>query len=115
VGCSGACGARDCGCGAAEVADGGELDGGGALAMVVKRRRRRDMKCGRARRKKKSRRAPGRAAEPRRGTGELEQLLAAGGMRGDCERRRRYVAGRGNASRGRASGRRASWRARWCG
>jgi hypothetical protein len=46
--------------------------------------------------------------EPRRGRGELEQLLAAGGTRGDCGRRRHDVAGRGKASRlGRAAGGRA--------
>jgi hypothetical protein len=49
MGCSGAGGARDCGCGAAEVADSGEERlrrrfGGGA-----ERRRRRGAKCGRVR------------------------------------------------------------------
>jgi hypothetical protein len=40
VGCSGAGGARDCGHRAAEVADGGEQDDGGALAKVIERRRK---------------------------------------------------------------------------
>jgi hypothetical protein len=35
--------------------------------------------------------------------GDLEQLLAAGGTRGGCGRRRRDVVGRGKASGGRAS------------
>jgi hypothetical protein len=35
VGCSGAGGARDCGCGAAEVAVRGEQDCGGGLAAVL--------------------------------------------------------------------------------
>jgi hypothetical protein len=49
VGCSGVGRARDCGCGAAEEADGGEQDGSGALAMVVERRRRKGAKCRRVR------------------------------------------------------------------
>jgi hypothetical protein len=49
VGCSGAGGARDCGCGAADVAVDGEQDCGGALAKVVERRRRSGVKCGRVR------------------------------------------------------------------
>jgi hypothetical protein len=54
----------------------------------------------------KSRKAPGRAAGTRRGTGELEQLLAAGSaawwLRATATRR----GGAGKASRGRASGER---------
>jgi hypothetical protein len=52
VGSSGAGGARDCGHRAAEVGDGGEQDGGVALAKVVERRRKRGGKCGCVRRKK---------------------------------------------------------------
>jgi hypothetical protein len=40
VGCSGAGGARDCGCGVVQVANGGEQDCGGAVATVVERRRK---------------------------------------------------------------------------
>jgi hypothetical protein len=39
VGCSGADGARDCGCGAAMVAEDGEQDCGRMVATVVKWRR----------------------------------------------------------------------------
>jgi hypothetical protein len=46
----------------------------------------------------KSRKAPGRIADPGRGTGKLEQLLVAGGTRGGRGRRRRDVAGRGKVS-----------------
>jgi hypothetical protein len=41
VGCGGARGALGCGRGATEVADGGEQNCGGALAIVVERRRKR--------------------------------------------------------------------------
>jgi hypothetical protein len=41
VGCGGARGALDCGRGAADVANGGEQNCGGALATVVERRRKR--------------------------------------------------------------------------
>jgi hypothetical protein len=40
VGCSGADGARDYGCGVAKVADDGEQDCGGVVVAVVKWRRR---------------------------------------------------------------------------
>jgi hypothetical protein len=55
VGCGGARGALGCGRGAAEAANGGLQDCGGALATVVERRRKRGGE-------NKLRRAPGHAA-----------------------------------------------------
>jgi hypothetical protein len=49
---------------------------------------------------KESRRAFGRAARSRGVTGELEQLLAAGGTRGGYRRRRRDMARRGKSQQG---------------
>jgi hypothetical protein len=49
VGGSGAGGARDCGCGAAEVADDGEQDGGGSLAAAPSGEEAKEAKCGRLR------------------------------------------------------------------
>jgi hypothetical protein len=49
VGCSGADGARDCGCGAEEVADSGEKGLRGRPGGGAERRRRRGRKCGRVR------------------------------------------------------------------
>jgi hypothetical protein len=110
VGCSGAGGARDCGCGVVEVADDGEQrrrrrSGGGA-----ERRRSRGAKMQARERIKEVEECSWTCCGTNKRHGELEQLLAAGGTRGGCGRRRRDVAGRGKAGGGRAS-----WRARWWG
>jgi hypothetical protein len=49
VGCSGAGGAWDCGCGAAEVADGGEKRLRRRFGGSAEPRRRREQKCERVR------------------------------------------------------------------
>jgi hypothetical protein len=115
VGCSGADGARDYGCGVAEVADGGEKrlrrrSGGGA-----ERRRRRGAKM-RARERIKeveegswmrcgTKKRHGRAGAAAGGRWHAWRLRAMAARRG----------GAGKSQRGRASGGRVSWRARWCG
>jgi hypothetical protein len=47
---SGAGGARDCGCGAAEVVDDGERDGGGGLEAAPSGEKAEEVKCSRVRR-----------------------------------------------------------------
>jgi hypothetical protein len=93
VGCSGAGGARDCGCGAAEVADDDEQrrrqrSGGGA-----ERRRSRGATMRAHERIKEVEECSWMCCGTKKRHGELEQLLVADGTRGGCGRRRRDVAG----------------------
>jgi hypothetical protein len=106
VGCSGADGAWDCGCGAVEVADGGEKRLRRRSGGVGERRRRRGAKMRARERIKEVEEGSWTRCGTKKRHGQAG--AAAGGRRCD-------VAGRGKASGGRASGGRASWRARWCG
>jgi hypothetical protein len=104
VGCGGTRGALVFGRGAAEAANGGEKDCGGALASVVEQRRKREGE-------KKSRRASGRAARPggvtrKRGAvvGGQRRDLAASGDGGATWLDGENASGVGRAAGGRAGG-----------
>jgi hypothetical protein len=111
MGCGSARGALGCGHEAAEAANGGEQDCGGAVARVVERRRKRGSEM-RPREEGKeveegswtrcmTKRSHGRA-------GSSGRRPAA--QRGGFRRRRFDVAGRGKRQWGWASGGQASWR-----
>jgi hypothetical protein len=80
VRCGGADGTRNCGCGAAKVADDDEQDCGGVVATVVERRRNRGSEMWSCERVKVAEEGSWMLCGTKKNTGELEQLLASGGV-----------------------------------
>jgi hypothetical protein len=88
VGCSGASGARDCGCGVAEAADDGEQRGRRWSGGVLSGEEAEEAKCGRMSRTKKRHEQAGAAAVDRR------HDMAASGDGGAAWHAREKTAGR---------------------
>jgi hypothetical protein len=79
VGYGGADGAWDCGCGAAKVADDGEQDCGGVVATVVKWRRSQGNEMRLRESVNEVEEGSWMCCGNKKGTSEMEQLLAACG------------------------------------
>jgi hypothetical protein len=111
VGCGGARGALGCGRGAVEVANGGKQNCGGALATVVERRRKRGSERRPREEGKEVEEGSWTRCKTKRSHGRAgSSCWRPAARRGGFGRRRCDVAGWGKRQRGRASGRRASWR-----
>jgi hypothetical protein len=89
-------GARDCGCGAAKVANDSEQDCGGVVATEVERRRNRGSEMWPCERVKVVEEGSWMLCGTKKQTDELEQLLASGGAT--------WRGGRKPAEVGRAAG-----------
>jgi hypothetical protein len=110
VGCGGARGALGCGRGAAEVANGGEQNCGGALATVVERRRKRGSERRPREEGKEVEEGSWTRCKTKRSHGRAGSRWRPAARRGGFGRRRCDMAMRGKRQLGQASGGRVSWR-----